>query len=234
MVKRCDLIILSNLTLGFFFIALEVSLLIRPLCQNHEGSQRKSDRIILTRTQPGVSCLLWILSWTREKRSEVRSMCESVFLYSCGNKALKVNTSSQQNHCYFQGHRARQKLHLPAHSRVFCSACLSMLAAWGFLDKHVLWVVAMMWRATGEETLACFLWEQRSWPELERSLLKWIKGSDLGLDTKIIGRTYILGSGICMQSWWGPGRDGGGEASRCPENCLPPLDHIKSCLCASP
>lgn len=78
--------------------------------------------------------------------------------------------------------------------------------------------------------LTCFLWEQRSWPELERSLLKWIKESDLGIHTKIIGRTHISGSGICMESRGG--REGGSEDTGCQASCPFSLDHVKSCPCA--
>lgn len=80
--------------------------------------------------------------------------------------------------------------------------------------------------------LTCFLWEQRSWPKLERSLLKWVIESDLGIDTKIIGRTRISGSGICLKS---TGEEWSKHGEWGMANC-PPLSRehsVEFCMCAS-
>lgn len=99
----------------------------------------------------------------------------------------------------FQDHRACQN------SLLLCTVEFSVQLVWAC------WLLGDFWINTcsewlpwcegqqGEEMLTCFLWEQRSGPDLERSLLKWTKSSDHGINMKITARTYISGSGVCME-----------------------------------
>lgn len=105
-----------------------------------------------------------------------------------------------------------------------------MLAAWGFPDKHTLQVVAMMWGATGGRNVDML--------PLRAEVLTWALKKSANMNTRKWPwhrcQNNWKNSHFRQQHLYGMGgKDGGGEDSGCPAYCLPSLDHIKSCICAS-